>query len=126
MAGDRKQSLVLVLAVLLVALPFIGALTPTSAVASPSSAAFSTVLLAEDGADAIATCGDSESVVAPDAWPTGRDRHRPVAATDKTAFAGSIRGDARTELSAVGLPAPYLVPRAASAALAASLQVFRC
>ncbi|WP_405503984.1 hypothetical protein [Streptomyces anulatus] len=126
MDRDRKQLLVLVLAVLLVALPFVGALTPASAVASPSAEASSTVLIPEDGADVVATCGDAESGAASDAWPAGRDRHRPVAAPDRTAFAGSIRGDARTALSAVDLSAPYLVPRAASAAPSASLQVFRC
>ncbi|MFB7655900.1 MULTISPECIES: hypothetical protein [unclassified Streptomyces] len=126
MARDRKQLLVLVLAVLLVALPFIGALTPGPAVASPSASASSTVLLAEDGADAVANCGEAERGVAPDAWPTGRDRLRPVAAPDKTACAGSIRGNTHTALSAVDLPAPYLIPRAASAAPSASLQVFRC
>ncbi|MFD4172844.1 hypothetical protein [Streptomyces anulatus] len=126
MDRDRKQLLVLILAVLLVALSFIGALTPASAIALPSAAASSTVLLAGDGAAVVATCGDAESGVASGVWPAGRDRHRPVAAPGKTTSAGSVRGDAHIALSAVDLPAPYLVPRAASAAPSGSLQVFRC
>ncbi|WP_405483489.1 hypothetical protein [Streptomyces sp. NBC_00009] len=125
MARDRKQLLVLVLAVLLVALPFIGVLTPAPASASPSAAASSTALLVEDSADAFATCGDAEEIVDPDAWPAGRDRHRPVAEPDTKASARGFReNDEYTALPPGSLPASHLASRAAQSP--GSLQVFRC
>ncbi|WP_329577445.1 hypothetical protein [Streptomyces sp. NBC_01361] len=124
MARDRKQLLVLVFAVLLVALPFIGALTPAPASASPSAAESSTAVLVEDSADAFATCGDAEEIVDPDAWPAGRDRHRPVAEPDTKASAGGLRENEYTALPPGSLPTSHLTPRAAQSP--GSLQVFRC
>ncbi|MFI6691132.1 hypothetical protein ACIBLA_05085 [Streptomyces sp. NPDC050433] len=117
----------LMLVVLLVILPFIGVLTLAPARASISVAETSNTLLVEDRADAMATCGNAEEIVDPDAWPTGRDRHRSVAEPDTKASARGLRGNEYTELPPGGLPASRVSYGAASAAQSpAALQVFRC
>lgn len=127
MARDRKQLVVLVLAVLLVILPLIGVLTTGPASASLPVAESSTVLLVEDSADATSTCGDAAERVEPDAWPAGRDRHRPVAEPDTKASAGGLRGNEYAALPPGSLPTSYVSSKAASAAQSsAALQVFRC
>ncbi len=114
-----------VLAVLLVALPFVSLLLSAPAGASPATAGSSLTLLVENDAHAITTCGDTEEAASTVAWPTGRDRHRTAAEPDKNGSAGSPND--YTAQGQVGLPAPHLAPRAVSAAQSsAALQVFRC
>ena len=127
MARDRKQLVVLVLAVLLMTLPFIGVLSPAPAYASLSVAESSVTLLADDSADAMATCGGAAENVDPDAWQAGRDRHRPVVEPDMRASAGGLQGNGYAALSSGSRPASNVPSRAAAGAQpSAVLQVFRC
>jgi hypothetical protein len=127
MSRDRKRLLVLALAALLVALPFLGVLTSTPASASPRAVGSSTSWVVEDSTDELASCGDAGAVADPDAWPAGRDRNRPVASPDTKASAGGLRAHEYTALPPGSLPPSHLASRAASVVQsAASLQVFRC
>lgn len=124
---DRKNILVLVLAALLMALPFVGQLPLTSTSAPLPAAKSSTASLVGDSADTNTACGVTVETAGLDAWQAGRDRHRTVADPDRKTSARDVRSSRYTALPPGGLLTPCHASEAASAAQSPrALQVFRC
>jgi hypothetical protein len=126
MPRDRNPRFVLALAVLLVALQFIGVLAPASAGTPPMARESSTSMVIADHADEFATCGDVGQIVDPASWLAGRDRHRPVAEPDAKTPVGGTQGYESTAPPPGSLTASHLASRASATNSLAALQVLRC